>query len=184
MEELKGKTTAKEIKIDIPEEETKEDESIARNGDIIEPEMSSEETQEKDCLNQLQRLQAEFANYKKRVAKEQIFLKELGRSECISAILPVLDDFDRMSENHNNLNDDQAIEGIRLIREKLLKALMQQGLKPVNSLGENFDPNVHEAIASVQTDITTDGEIVEEWQKGYLLNERLLRPAKVKVAKS
>jgi len=87
-----------------------------------------------------------------------------------------------MFENLNGLTGDHAIERLKLIRDKLLKALTHQGLKPVNSLGEKFDPSVHEAIAAAEIEGASDGEIIEEWQKGYLLNDRLLRPAKVKVA--
>ena len=123
MNEFEGKSTAREIEIDVPNDQSVEDESANRDLQAGEIENTSEKLQENDCLEQLRRLQAEFANYKKRVAKEQLYSKELGRSECISAILPVLDDFDRMSENHNDLTGDQAIEGIRLIRDNLIKIL-------------------------------------------------------------
>jgi len=183
VDEVEGKLTAKKVETEIPEDKSVEEELVAEDNKISEPKGTSEELQGMDYLEQLQRLQAEFANYKKRVAKEQLYFKELGQSECVSAILPVLDDFDRISENHNNLIGDQAIEGIKLIRDKLIKVLTQQGLKPINSLGEKFDPTVHEAMITAELEGAFDGEIIEEWQKGYLLNNKLLRPAKVKVAK-
>jgi molecular chaperone GrpE len=180
--ELDRKPTEEKINVDFLEEESNE--SVELNADVSTPEESAESNQEKEYLDRLQRLQAEFINYKKRVARDQIQSKEAGRIECISSLLPVLDDFDRMTENHHHISRHQAIEGIRLIRDKLYNALMQQGLKPIESVGQVFDPNIHEAVATAEKSGTTEGEIIEEWQKGYVLNETLLRPAKVKVAKS
>lgn len=180
VDEFDGKNAVESIDINV-DTDSVENEFVS---DDSEKENGSEESHNNKYLDRLQRLQAEFANYKKRTANEQLRSREYVLTEYISSILPILDDFDRMSDNHNPLTGEHAIEGVRLIRDKFVQILEQHGLKTIHSLGEHFDPNLHEAIASIETKNAKDGQIIGQWQKGYMLNDKLLRPAKVKVAKS
>lgn len=134
-------------------------------------------------LEQLQRLQAEFMNYKKRVEKERLELSDLFKSELIGSLLPVIDDFERMLD-HSNDENNEFLTGVNLIYQKFIDVLKEQGLKAINATGQKFDPRLHEAMLTENSKNGDDEMVVEEWRKGYLFNERLLRPAQVKVLKS
>jgi molecular chaperone GrpE len=153
---------------------------------------TGEEKQERDntqkpetqeiTLESYKRLQAEFANYRKRVQKEQERSHSFARGELIKAMLPVIDDFERMIDHHE---DDEACsqEGIRLIYQNLKKILIEQGLQEIPSMGELFNPEVHEAVCVEDTEEKGDDRILEVWLKGYRFMDRVLRPAKVKVGR-
>ncbi len=140
-------------------------------------------TEVKNYLEQLQRLQAEFANYRKRIEKEKLELSTFYKSELVSALLPIIDDFERML-NHTDDSNNELLTGVRLIFQKLLDTLQSQGLKPIVAIGQKFDPSIHEALFVERTDNGDDETVIEEWQKGYFFNDRLLRPAQVKVSKN
>lgn len=140
-------------------------------------------TEVKNYVEQLQRLQAEFANYRKRIEKEKLELSTFYKSELVSALLPIIDDFERML-NHTNDSNNELLTGVRLIFQKLLDILQSQGLKPIVAIGQKFDPTIHEALFVERTDNGDDETVIEEWQKGYFFNDRLLRPAQVKVSKN
>lgn len=182
METTAEKSIAKKTEIQSPEK-AKAESNLSKISARYVTDNSKSDAEGK-YLDQLQRLQAEFTNYKKRVEKEQAQYRNLGKYDCILSLLPVLDDLDRFVENHDHISDDQSVQGVRLIREKLLDILRKQGLRTIESVGKRFDPRVHEAIAVLENADVAEGEIVEEWQKGYEFDEKLLRPAKVKVAKS
>ena len=96
-------------------------------------------------LEQLLRLQAEFMNYKKRVEKERLELSDLFKSELVGSLLPVIDDFDRMLD-HSNHENSEFLNGVKLIYQKLVEVLKEQGLKPIEAVGQKFDPCFHEAV--------------------------------------
>lgn len=137
---------------------------------------------EQNSLEQLQRLKAEFANFKKRTENDRIMLADIIKSEFIIKLLPAIDDFDRLLE-HTNVTNQELVTGITLIYQKLKDTLKEQGLKPVHSLGKKFDPNFHEALLVEHNENSEENLIIEEWRKGYIFKERLLRPAQVKVNK-
>lgn len=139
--------------------------------------------EENKYIEQLQRLQAEFMNYKKRTERERLELSNLFKSELVSSLLPVIDDFERMLD-HSNDEKNEFLKGIKLIYQKFIDVLKGQGLKLIEAKGQRFDPAVHEAVLSENNENDGDEIVVEEWRKGYLLNDRLLRPAQVKVLKS
>jgi molecular chaperone GrpE len=133
-------------------------------------------------LEQLQRLQAEFSNYKKRTEKERDQLYLLAKGDMISKILPVLDDFERMLAHHEN-HDQIQCEGIKLIVNKLKKILAAEGLEEIQPIGKPFDPDLHEAVGIEHTDEEHENLVLEEWRKGYQYQGKLLRPSHVKVGK-
>lgn len=120
------------------------------------------------------RLFAEFENYKRRTLKERADLFRLAGSDIITSILPVLDDFERAAQA-NPLS-----EGVTLVYQKLLNILTQTGLSPMNAKGKIFDPELHEAITMKnEEDETLKNTVIEEVEKGYLLNDKVIRHAKV-----
>ena len=137
---------------------------------------------DQNYYDQLQRLKAEFSNYKKRMENERILLSEIIKGEVIKGLLPVIDDFERLFQ-HVNDERQEIIEGTNLIYQKLMETLKEQGLKPVKSVGEKFNPNFHEALLVDHNKGAEDDIVMEEWRKGYLFKNRLLRPAQVKVNK-
>lgn len=131
--------------------------------------------------NKFLRLYAEFDNYKRRTSKERIDYMQSAGKEVILSLLPILDDFERGLEAMNSASDVLSVkEGVDLIYQKLLSTLNQKGLKPMEVVGEVFDADFHEAIANIPVqDENQKGKIIEELQKGYLLNDKILRFAKV-----
>ena len=137
---------------------------------------------DQNYYEQLQRLKAEFANYKKRMENDRILFSEIIKGEVIKALLPVIDDFERLVQ-HSGAETQDIKKGTSLIYQKLMDTLKQQGLKPVKSVGEKFNPNFHEALLVDHHEGAEDDMVMEEWRKGYLFKNRLLRPAQVKVNK-
>ncbi len=137
---------------------------------------------DQNYYDQLQRLKAEFANYKKRMENERILLSEIMKGELIKGLLPVIDDFERLVQ-HSGVETHDIKKGISLVYKKLMETLKEQGLKPVKSIGEKFNPNFHEALLVDHHEGAEDDMVMEEWRKGYLFKDRLLRPAQVKVNK-
>lgn len=127
---------------------------------------------------------AEFDNYRKRTMKEKAELIKNGGEKAISAILPVLDDLERALENARKTDDIDAIQqGIELIYQKFLKCLAQEGLEKMETTGENFDTDFHEAVALVPAAAEDQkGKILDCIQTGYKLNDKVIRHAKVVVA--
>ncbi|MBA3901841.1 MAG: nucleotide exchange factor GrpE, partial [Bacteroidetes bacterium] len=129
------------------------------------------------------RLYSEFDNYRKRTAKERIETVATASADTISNLLPILDDFERALKSAENTTDIEALkEGILLVYQKFLGNLTKKGLEPMNAAGEVFDPEIHEAITNIPApNEDMIGKIVDEVEKGYLLNGKVIRYAKVVV---
>ena len=153
------------------------------------PQASSVEEQlnakEKECRENWDRFlreRADLENYRKRVNKEKEELLNYGNKSLIEDILPVLDSLERALAHATEDGLGALVEGIRMTHGMLLTTLRKFGVTPVESAGAVFDPAFHQAMAQVPTDDYPANTVVEEYQKGYLLKERLLRPAMVTVA--
>jgi molecular chaperone GrpE len=133
-------------------------------------------------LDRLARAQAEFENSRRRAAKEQQDFRDFAVVDAIKSLLPVIDSFERAIQAKTEAADFRA--GVELIYKQFQDVLGKLGVKPIPAKGEQFDPHVHEAIEMVETSDAADHEVLEEWQRGYKLKDRLLRPAMVKVAKN
>lgn len=137
-----------------------------------------------DYYDRLLRLQADFDNYKKRIEKDRIEFIKYANEEIIAEILKILDDFERAVEAGKTKHDFEVLyKGIEMIHKDLKEFLKQKGLKEIEAKGKPFDPNEHEAMMQEETDAHPEDYVVEELQKGYTLNGRVIRTAKVKVAK-
>lgn len=127
---------------------------------------------------------AELDNYKKRAAKERQDTIKYGKEEVIKDILPFVDSLDRAVEHAESNTDVNAFkEGLKLIQDQLLCSLKKHGVEKIECAGQDFDPNFHEAMLQVASDEHDENKIVNEYERGYLLNSRLLRPSKVSVCK-
>jgi molecular chaperone GrpE len=124
---------------------------------------------------------ADFDNYRRRVERERASAARSGKRELLVSLLEVLDSFDRALE-HSVDSSSSVSEGLQAIGRKLRRVVEAQGLTPFDSLGETFDPELHEAIASVPTDEYESGTVVDEVQRGYRWGDEVLRPARVRVA--
>ena len=137
-----------------------------------------------EYLGHLQRLQAEFANYRKRSLKEMRESCDSGKAELVCKLLPVLDDFERALESlKSDAGSQEALKGVRLIYEKLRSVLQAEGLEHLHCEGQKFDPNVHEAVVVTRVNEGQEGTILRDFQKGYSFKGKLIRPSKVEVAK-
>jgi molecular chaperone GrpE len=143
--------------------------------------------QEKSSLyDQLLRRAAEFENYRKRIERERAETYQRARAEILLEFLPVIDNFERaLTSLETSTGDADALRhGVELIHKQFKDALAKFGLEAVDSVGQVFDPNVHEAVTIEATDRHKENTIIEEFQRGYRMGDKLLRPAKVKVAAS
>ena len=141
----------------------------------------AEATKQRDeYLDTLQRLQAEFANYKKRVARDQGLLVARAAERLVTELLPVLDDLERALEAANEHEEAKLEEGVRLVHRSLADALAREGLVEIETEGR-FDPHTQEALLS-QPSEADEGAIIQVLQKGYRLGDRILRPARVVIS--
>jgi molecular chaperone GrpE len=139
---------------------------------------------EEELLRDLQRLAADFANYRKRNEAERAEFARFAKADLIAKLLDVLDGYDRaLATVPEELRSQPWVEGMWLVERKLRSILEAEGLTPVDSVGQPFDPYVHEAVAHVESD-QPEGTVIAEHQKAYRLHDRVIRPALVSVAKS
>ena len=139
------------------------------------------EAKRDEYLADLQRVAADFDNYRKRVAREQAALKALSLADLVARLLPVVDDLERALEAAEHHEEAKVIEGVRLTRDSLLRTLAAEGLEEIPAEGQ-FDPHVHEALLSQPAEGVDPGAIVQVVQRGYRLGDTVVRPARVVVA--
>jgi molecular chaperone GrpE len=148
----------------------------------IDAEVQKLKSERDTLLDRLARLQAEFENARKRAAREQQEFRDFATSDAIKALLPVVDSFERALQSRTKQLEEFR-GGIELIYRQLQDVLAKLGVRPIPAKGEVFDPHVHEAVEMVETTDVPDHQVIDEFQRGYKLKDRLLRPAMVKVAK-
>jgi molecular chaperone GrpE len=141
-------------------------------------------TEEESLRGDLQRMAADFSNYRKRNEAERTEFAKFAKADLITKLLDVLDGYDRaLASMPEDVKGQPWVEGMWLVERKLRQILDAEGLEPVESLGKLFDPYVHEAVAHVESD-QPEGTVIEEHQKAYRLHDRVIRPALVSVAKA
>lgn len=188
-EELKNPTESQEAE---KQEATDVKDTAAESAEENESVEAEKATEEKDPLTELQekydtvnnkylRLYSEFENFRRRTAKEKLETMKNAGSDVVGAIIPVVDDFDRAIAHNENNEDAEALkEGFELIKNKLMRILEQQGLKPMDSIGKPFDTEYHEAITNIPAPSEDmKGKVVDVAEKGYFYNDNILRYAKV-----
>ena len=187
------------VKNDTENEETDKDgenseksgsekEECIETGDIIKEmeakiEVAAQEA--KDNHDRLLRVSADFENYKKRSAREMEVLRKFANESLVKEMLPVVDNLERaIDSSNNNGAKNSIVEGVDMTLMEILKILEKFGVKPIESLGETFDPSFHEAVMQQESEDHAENTVLQEFQKGYMINDRLLRPAMVVVSKS
>lgn len=168
-----------EVKNETPDtEETKEDEVREElPEDAADAEANSEED---EAVNtKYLRLMADFQNFKRRVEKEKSDIYAYANEKLVSQLLDVIDNFERALLHEEA--DDSYVEGMKMIFKQLTGVLEKAGLEEINALGEDFDPNFHNAVMTEDNDDYDSGKVTEVMQKGYLLNKKVIRPSMVKV---
>ncbi len=140
--------------------------------------------EKQEYLDGWKREKADFINYKKEESERIKTMIEYGNKDLISRILPILDNFElALKEIPKNQENTDLIKGLEQIKFYFIKTLKDEGLTEINCLGEFFDPYFHEAVEVVEDEKKESGIIIEEIQKGYKMNNKLIRPAKVRVVK-
>ena len=145
---------------------------------VLAEELEATRLERDHYLDALRRLKAEFENSRKRQERERARTLSMASERLVQELLPVLDNLDRALEAGGDIR-----EGVQATREQLAEVLAEEGLLPVASDGQLFDPNVHDAVMGQPSEEHEDGTIIQTFQRGYLLNGKPIRPAKVVVAK-
>jgi molecular chaperone GrpE len=164
-------SVSKQAVIELMQELREKSESIVR--------LSEERS---DLYDKLLRKQAEFENFRKRGEREMQEAYVRARADLLTDLLPVLDNFDLAVQHADTTNPDAVREGVHLIHKQLFDSLFRLGLEPIEADGQPFDPELHEAVATEPTDEAPDHTVLIVLQRGYRLGDRMLRPARVKVA--
>jgi molecular chaperone GrpE len=162
-----------------------EPQETADSAETPSPDPLDELRRERDSLqDRLLRTAAEFDNYRKRVERDRQSTAESIAADVVRDLLPLVDDLERALKADTGADGAEAYRmGVELIHRQLLDILRKRGVKPIEALGADFDPHFHQAIAHEPAEGRRDGEVVEEFARGYMLGDRLIRPAVVKVAK-
>ena len=148
----------------------------------LEDELLDEKEEKEKYINRLHRLKADFSNYKKRMEREKDKIANRAVKDFVSDLLPVIDNFERAIDSFDQENQND-LEGIEKIHKQLSNLLKKKGIEIIDTVGEEFDPNLHEMMLEEESDEYESGVIVEELQKGYIYDGIVIRPAMVKVAK-
>lgn len=190
-----------EIKVDA-DNEVKEEENFeveAENTDESSKKETRKEKKEKkkeekekkdkkdeeiaDLKDRVTRQMAEFENFRKRTEKEKSQMFEVGVKTMVEKILPVVDNFERgLAQVPEDKKNDSFVEGMNMIYKQMMTAFDEIGVKPIEAVGKEFDPNLHNAVMHVDDDTLPENSIVEEFQKGYIYHDQVVRHSMVKVA--
>ena len=162
----------------LNDQDPPQEQADTQNNDPLE-----ELRREKDSLqDRLLRTAAEFDNYRKRGERERRDLADYMKADILAELLPIVDNFERALQAPSS-DIDSLRKGVELIHKQMHDFLRKRGVTPIEALGADFDPNFHQAVIHETSPSHRDGEVIEELQRGYMLGDKLLRPAMVKVAK-
>ena len=162
------------------------EEDVAAGDDVaaLRAEMEAEKAKSEEYLEQWRRVTADFANFKRRNEQERGELAKLFNEALVKGLLPVLDNFERALDSvPEELKGSGWLEGVTLTEKQLRGALEKEGLNAIEALGQAFDPNLHEAVAHDVSDEHDEDCVIGEFQKGYKLHDRVIRPSMVKVSR-
>jgi len=178
------KIKKEEIKETPGIEEKKEHEQKPAGEDDLMARLQEKEKEAAENYDKYIRAVADLENYKKRAARDKADFIKYGNENIIKDILPLVDNLDRALQHAENSGDFESFKkGLKLLQDQLLCTLEKHGVQKIECTEKEFDPNVHEAMFQIDSDAHGENKIVEELERGYILNGRLLRPAKVSVCK-
>ncbi len=168
---------------EVNEEEVNKKEEMQETESLkFEEELKGKDEEIKKLNDSYLRLQADFINHKKRIEKDKVNTIAYANEDLICDLLPVIDNFERALKTAED-GESSFWEGTKMIYDQLIKVLVDNGLEEINALGENFDPNYHHAALMEESEDDNEGTILEVFQKGYKLKDKVIRPSMVKVAK-
>jgi molecular chaperone GrpE len=190
----------KKIKIETEPKETTDKDRVAEKSSSeeekkdaigeplkkIQAELETAKQETKETYDRFLRISAEFENYKKRSAREMDDCRKYSNQSLIKEMLAVVDNLERAlnSSNGNSSIDKCMADGVILTLKEILKVFEKFNVKPIESIGQSFDPNFHQAMMQEETDDYPENTVITELQKGYMIHDRLLRPSMVVVATS
>ena len=170
-------------------EETKQEEQEKTDGGILkglkkkDKKVEALENQKKELEDKVMRQMAEFENYRKRTEKEKATMFEMGAKSVIEKMLPVVDNFERgLASVEDDKKSDPIYEGMNLIYKQLIGELDKLGVKPIEALGQEFNPDLHNAVMQVESEEFEEGIVAQELQKGYMYRDSVVRHSMVAVA--
>ncbi|TQS74590.1 nucleotide exchange factor GrpE [Ornithinibacillus gellani] len=168
--------------VDEPSEEVEVEETL-EDVNVLAERLAKLEQEKQEVFDRYVRLQAEFDNFKKRTQKEKEADRKYKSQDLIQEILPALDNFERALQVELTEENASYAEGMSMVHRQLIDALKSEGVEEIETVGKPFDPNVHHAVMQVEEADVESNHIVEAFQKGYMLKDRVIRPAMVKVNK-
>ncbi len=201
MKEQGKDTTVSEEEMQANENDVNSEESVSEDTDSHEPVEPTNLEQEDSATEELEgeikklteeveqlqdrllRNQAEFDNYKRRTQKEKTAERKYKSEEMATELLPILDNFERALQTEISDENKSFLEGIQMVYNQLQTVLETQGVKPIDAIHQDFDPTIHHAVMQVEEEDLESNTVVEELQKGYMLKDKVIRPAMVKVNK-
>ena len=177
-------TAAEETKETVAEEkDTKKEEKSEKKGAFGKKKKDKKDEQIEDLNDRLKRQMAEFDNFRKRTEKEKSQMYEVGAKDIIEKILPVVDNFERgLDAVPEEKKEDPFIQGMEKVYKQFMTVLESVEVKPIEALGNQFDPNFHNAVMHVEDENFGENEVAEEFQKGYMYRDSVVRHSMVKVA--
>ena len=165
------------------EAETKETEKESKESEATEARKDPKDAQIEELQDRLKRQMAEFDNFRKRTEKEKAAMYEIGAKDIIEKILPVVDNFERGLATIPEGEEKSAFaEGMDKVYKQLVKTLGDAGVKPIEAVGQPFDPNFHNAVMHIEDENLGENVVAEEFQKGYVYRDSVVRHSMVKVA--
>ncbi|CUH92580.1 hypothetical protein SD1D_1034 [Herbinix luporum] len=180
-------TTEEDIQTDSKDSEKKSDEKPSKSGKSLfkgskNKELEAKEQKIQELSDRLMRTMAEFDNYRKRSEKEKSQMFDLGVKHVIEKMLPIIDNFERGLGSVDEANKDNPIvQGFNMIYKQLMTTMDELGVKPIEALGKEFDPNFHNAVMHGEDENLGENIVAEEFQKGYMYNDIVVRHSMVRV---
>lgn len=183
MEETKEQSDQQKKESNVDQDAENADAQKEDETEAMQREIEQLKKEKEDTYQRMLRIQAEFENYKKRTQKEKEAERKYKSQDLVQELLPVLDNFERALKVEATEETKSLIDGITMVYNQLQDALKSQGVEVIEAEGKEFDPNIHHAVMQVEEEGIESNIIVEELQKGYMLKDRVVRPAMVKVNK-
>lgn len=185
-----AQTETEEVEETVEEAEVEETESAEETEDKKDkklfkrkPKKDKKDEQIEDLTDKLTRQMAEFDNYRKRTEKEKTAMYEIGAKEVVEKILPVVDNFERgLAAVPEDKKEDSFVAGMEMIYKQIMTTLEEIGVKPIEAVGKEFNPNFHNAVMHIEDEEFGENIVTEEFQKGYTYRESVVRHSMVKVA--
>lgn len=174
------KENPKEAPAEIEEESDALDES--EDDENKDNKSDKKDTIIEDLNDRLKRQMAEFENFRKRSEKEKSQMYDMGAKAILEKILPVVDNFERGLLGVDDSNEDPFVQGMQMVYKQMMTSLDEAGLKPIEAVGETFNPDYHNAVMHIDDDEYGENEVIEELQKGYIYHDNVVRHSMVKVA--